>query len=283
MTKKSYFNNKKLKSFVGEVFFYIVLLALALVVLVPLYLIVINSLKNYTESAVVNLSLPKIPLFSNYLTVIQEGNVLSAMGNGLFIALSSTTFAIIFSSMSAFIITRRKSRITKFLYLFFISGMIAPLAIIPEFKILQVLNLSGTYFAIIFIHIANNVAFPTFLFAGFMKKIPKVIDESAFMDGCPPIRMFFQIILPMLKPVVFTSVILVFMGIWNDFQFSLYFITKTSMYTMPQTVYAFQGFHTAEYQMMCADLVLATIPVVILYLITQRFIVSGMTAGAVKG
>ena len=131
--------------------------------------------------------------------------------------------------------------------------------------------------------IRDSLPFSTFIFSGFINGVPNDLDESAILDGCGPIRLFFQVIAPLLKPVIFTVVIVTFMNSWNDFQYGLYFLTRPEMYTMPLTVYAFKGHYTQSLNLLCGDLVLTMIPIVIVYLLAQKYIVSGMTAGAVKG
>ncbi len=268
---------------VGKVILYLGLILLSSVVLVPLYAVVMNSFKNLAESAIITLEPPSEWHFENYATVIKDGNIPRAMGNGLFITLVTVVSVVICSSLAAFIISRRKCRTTRFAYLYLLIGMMAPIAVIPEMKIMQALHLSGSMAAIIFIHITVNLPFSTFIFSGFINGVPNDLDESAILDGCGPIRLFFQVIAPLLKPVIFTVVIVTFMNSWNDFQYGLYFLTRPEMYTMPLTVYAFKGHYTQSLNLLCGDLVLTMIPIVIVYLLAQKYIVSGMTAGAVKG
>lgn len=275
--------NRKVKKGIRKFVLYFFLLLASLVVLVPLYAVILNSFKNLTESATITLELPSEWHPENYLTVIREGNIIRAMGNGLFISITTVIVVVLFTSVAAFIIARRKDKISKVLHLYVLSGMMAPLAIIPEIRIMQMLGLQGTVWSIIFIHITVNIPFNLFIFSGFVNGVPTELDESAILDGCGPIRLFYQVIFPLLKPVIFTAVIVTFMNAWNDFQYSLYFIAKPENYTMPQTVYAFKGHYTESLNLLCGDLVLTIIPILIVYLLAQKYIISGMTAGAVKG
>ena len=211
-----------------------------------MYFILLNSLKSATESSVPNLALPKQFLFSNYPTVFIMGNIMRSLKNAILISIVSVTVIIFVNSITAFIIQRRNTRLNGFLYNLFLLGLVAPLAMIPQMKILQFFHVNGTYLAIILVHIAVNTPFTILLYTGFIKGIPRDMDEAAIIDGCGPFRLFYQIIFPLLKPVIMTSLIIVFMNIWNDFQYTLYFVTRASMWTMPMTVYNFFGFHTAD-------------------------------------
>jgi len=266
-----------------SVFLCVFLAVSSVIILTPMYLILVNSLKSTTEASVPDLSLPGRFLFSNYAEVFIKGNILRSLKNALLISLVSVTVIILINSITAFIIQRRNTRLNEFLYNLFLLGLVAPLAMIPQMKILQFFRVNGTYLAIILVHIAVNTPFTILLYTGFIKGIPRDMDEAAIIDGCGPYRLFYQIIFPLLKPVIMTSLIIVFMNIWNDFQYTLYFVTRASMWTMPMTVYNFFGFHTADYNLVSADIMFCVVPVVIIFLLAQKYIISGMLAGAIKG
>lgn len=122
-----------------------------------------------------------------------------------------------------------------------------------------------------------------FLYSGFLSSVPKDLDESAIIDGAGPLRMFFQIIFPLLKPVTVTVIIVSFMSVWNDFGISIYFLNSSENYTISLTIYNFFGIHNSDWQLIFANVVATSIPVVALYLFLQRYIISGMTSGSVKG
>ena len=273
----------KTKNRVHFLLFHILVIALGLVILLPLYLIVINSLKTRSEASVVDLSLPARLIFENYATVFDKADIPRAMLNGAIISFSTLIIVILVTSMAAFIVIRRTSKLSRFIYYLIVAGLIAPLAIIPAMKIMMTIHIMGTYAAIILVLSSVCTPFSFFLFTGFIKGIPRQLDESAIVDGCKPMRLFFQIIFPLLKPVVVTNIITTFMFCWNDFTYALYFLGKSSMWNMPMTVYAFMGFHTADWNLVCADLVLTILPVMIVYFFAQKYIVAGMTTGAVKG
>ena len=268
---------------ISKFIFYILMIFIGMFVLVPLLSIILNSFKNLTESSIISLKLPSKWLWENYITVIKDGHILRAMTNSIIITLISVSSVALLSSLTAFVFSRRKTKLTKFLFYFILLGMMAPIAIIPEIKIMQTIGLYGSLAAMILIHITINLPFSVYLYSGFIHGIPKELDEAAIIDGCNPINLYFKVIFPLLRPVVFTNIVVVFMAVWNDFQYSLYFLTKPSMYTMPQTVYAFKGYYTQSLNLLCGDMVLTVIPVLIVYLLAQKYIISGMTVGSVKG
>jgi raffinose/stachyose/melibiose transport system permease protein len=265
------------------VILYAVLTILALIVLVPFILVLLNSFKDISESSVVNLSLPKRLLFSNYSDVFEKADIFRAMKNGIIESVISVIAVVLFSSMAAFVIIRRETKVNKFLYTFFVIGLIAPFAIVPAMKVLQFWNIMGTYTGIIAVFVSVNIPFSVFLYAGFIKGIPRELDESAVLDGAKPLTLFFRIIFPLLQPVIATSTVLVFMNCWNDFTFNLYFMPSADMWNMPLTIFSFMSMYSTSWNLVCADIMLTILPILIVYLFAQKYIIAGMTSGAVKG
>lgn len=223
-----------IKNITSKSLIYLVCILMAVVILMPLLLVLLTSFKSVSESAVIGLSLPETFHLENFPYVIREGKLIRAFLNSLFITGTSVLFTVLLGSLTAFIITRRTDKASKFFFGYFLIGLIAPVALIPEVLIVKMLGLSGTYAAIILIHIAVRLPLSIMLYSGFVKGVPKSLDESAMLDGCNPIKMFAFIVFPLLKPVIFTNVILTFMAVWNDFQISLYFITDTMKSTLPK-------------------------------------------------
>ncbi len=253
------------------------------VYVIPFILILLNSVKNEKESSIMNLSLPQEYMFQNYLTVFEQGKILQGFFNGMFISTVVTALTVLLCSLASFIIQRNKNSFTNFSYKFIIAGMIAPFSFIPAIKLLQILHMGSNYSGLIMVDLAGQIPFSILIYVGFMKGIPRELDEASIMDGCGPIRLFFQVIFPLLKPVISTNVVLVFTSIWNDFGNVLFLVPKTSMWTMPMGVYSFQGLYTYNYGLVCAFIVIAIIPVLAIYIAGQKYIITGMTAGAVKG
>lgn len=270
---------KKIK----QTFLSIFMLCLSLIIIIPLLIMLLGSVKNPTEAQLFNLKLPTEWCFDNYIYVIKSGGIARAMMNSCIITISVTVLVIIFGGLCAFVVSRRHSRYTQIVYYIFLIGMVSPLQVVTTFGLLKILNLTGTYFGVIMITTAVQLPWTMFTLTGFIKNVPKDLDEAAFIDGASPLKMFFIIILPLLKPILATAIVSTAMGAWNDFMIPLYFFNTSDKWTMPLTVYNFFGQYQSNWNYVFADLVLTALPITILYLYCQKYVISGMTAGAVKG
>jgi len=262
----------------------VILMLLAVAYLVPLWLILVNSLKTKGEANLLGVGLPSgINLhFENYLTVFKEGGVVLGFFNGLIEAIGSCIIIIMFSSLAAFIINRRKTKFTSAIYYLFISGLIIPAAFVPTYLVLNLTKLLNTYTGLIFIFSAYGIPISVFLYTGFLNTISKELDESAFLDGCSPMRMFFKILFPLLIPVTTTIFLLCFVGAWNDVMIPLFF-ANGDKWALPLSLYKFQGTYGTRWNLMFADIVITILPLLILYLFAQKYMIEGLTAGAMKG
>jgi len=256
---------------------------LALVVIVPLALVVVNSLKTQTESNLMNLSWPRSLQFGNYGKVIEEGHLLRAFKNSMIISVGAVMLTNLSSAMGAFVLSRRRTKTNKWLYYLFIVGLIAPINYIPTIKVMQTLHIINTYQGIILLYSALMIPFTVFLYYGFVNTVPKELDESAIVDGCGGWKLFYRIHLPLMLPVAVTSLLINFMNAWNEFIIPLYVFNKSTYNPMTLAVYNFYGTFISSWNLVCASIVLTTLPIVIIYIFGQRYIVSGMVAGAVKG
>ncbi|MGV9777900.1 carbohydrate ABC transporter permease [Streptosporangium sp. NPDC003464] len=255
---------------------------IALVFLVPLYLVLLTSVKGAADAQTMSFSLPETWHFDNYLTVIRTGNSLRALGNSVLISVGVTGGTVLVCSLAAFVIARRPGRVTGSVYSYLLTGLIAPFAFIPAIRLLQDIGLGGSYLGLILTDIAVQIPFITLIYVGFIRQLPREIDEAALLDGAGSLRLFFTIIFPLLRPVSSTALILVFTYAWNEFQNVLFLIPDADRWTLPMTVFTFQTTHSFDYGLVCADLVITMLPVVAVYLAAQKYIVSGMVAGAVK-
>ncbi|HHW47885.1 MAG TPA: carbohydrate ABC transporter permease [Clostridiaceae bacterium] len=268
------------------VFFEILAVILSLVIVFPLLLIVINSFKSYGEANRLNLSLNNInfkDILYNYREVLESGGLITGYKNSIIVTTLSVFLIIIFSSTAAFIINRRKQKLTKIINMFIIIGMTLPMSIVPTYFVVKSMGLSKSYLGISLVYLAASFSFSVFLYTGYYRSIPVDIDESAIMEGCGLYRMFFQIIFPLVKPVTATVVITNVMSIWNDFTVALFLLNSPKRFTAVLTTFAFFGQQASRWNLLFADVVLISLPVVLLYLLLQRDIVSGMTAGSIKG
>lgn len=258
---------------------------MALLILVPIWDLVINSFKSDEESRIPKLSLPsQWKGLENYQEAIVRGKVIRGFGNSVLITLSATLVIVAVSIPASFVFGRRKGWKVRSLFLIFMMGIITPPSFIMSLMLLRFLGLLGTYLGIILFYSATFCAFPIFLLTGFMSTIPKEIEESAVMDGASSFQVLVHFILPQLKPAIATSFIWAFLRIWNDFLIPLYLLSgNTRRYTMILGLYYLKGQWTTRWNLVFANLILVSIPVVIAYLAAQRQIVAGLGAGAVKG
>lgn len=271
--------NNKIKAILFEV----IMLLVSLVILIPVLMMILGSFKTTTEAVYFNLKLPTEWRFDNYSVVFEKGKIVRSFLNSVIITFSSVAICIIVSAMASFILARKKDRNVTIITNVFMVGMIAPMSMIPTIRVLQTLHMTGSYMGVIFIYIAINIPWSILIFTQFIRGIPIELDESAIIDGCSPYKTFFRVILPLLKPVTVTAIVIVVMGVWNDFMVPLYFFGNSKKWTMPLTVYNFFGRYSREWNLVFADLIITALPVTLVYLVCQKYIVSGLTAGSVKG
>ncbi|MDF2985837.1 MAG: sugar transporter permease [Eubacterium sp.] len=275
--------SRKLSLAAGRIMLFLVLIVISLLIIVPLMIMILGSFKDPLEVSSFNLALPQKWLFENYVKVFAEGKIGSAFYNSITITVISVALTIFVSSMASFVVARRNSKTSGFLYYFFFLGTLVPMQIIPTIKIFQAFHIYGTISSAMLIYCALNISFSCFLYTGFIKGIPRALDEAAFIEGASVLKIFYKIVFPLLKPINMTVMILIFMNIWNDINIPLYFLSNPSKWTMPLTVYNFFGQYSgSNWNLVFADLTITVLPVVALYLFAQRYIVAGLTSGAVK-
>ena len=254
----------------------------ALLVLIPVALIILNAFKGDGEAITMTLNLPKSWNWSNFATVIEKGKLLRSFLNSLLYAGLATILTVLVSSMAAYVFSRRRSRGMSLVYMYVVLGMVIPVNYVTLTKIMQVTSLNNTWYGIVLLYTAMQIPFSVFLIFGFVSKIPSELDEAAILDGCTPIQLFIRIVFPMLKSAVITAGVLCFLNTWNEFIMPLYFLHSSEKWPMTLAIYNFFGQYEMSWNLICADVILTCLPVVILYVACQKYIVGGMTAGAVK-
>ena len=267
----------------NNVLLYLILIILSIVFLAPIFIVLYNSFKGKLYISRSPFALPNSGL-ANYVNGIDKTGFISAFGYSLFITVGSTAVIILFTSMTAWYITRVKSKFTSCLYYLFVLSMIVPFQMVmfPMSKVANMLSLDNPL-GIIIIYLGFGSGLSVFMFSGFVKSIPIDIEEAAMIDGCSPVKTFFLIVLPLLKPIAITIAILNVMWIWNDYLLP-YLLLGTEYKTIPIAVqYLRGGYGAVDMGAMMAILVLAIIPIVIFYLTCQKHIIEGIAAGAVKG
>lgn len=271
-----------IKKLVMKVIKQLVCLFLSVIVILPFYMVLINSFKSKGEAARMKLSLPTEWFFSNYTEVIEKGRLVRGFFNSLFYAGSSTTIAVVACAMAAFVICRKRTKLNNFLYYFILCGLFFPVNFVTLIKVLNVFHLTNSRVGILIVFISSMIPFCVFTIRNFILSVPVELDEAAVIDGAGPLRLFFVIITPLLKPILVTCFILQFMGVWNDFLTPLYLSSDSKLFPMTMSVYQFFGKNKNYWNYIYADIILTCIPVIVVYLLGQRYIVGGLTSGSVK-
>lgn len=229
--------------------------------------------------------LPDLTYWHNYIDIFQKKAFLKYLVNSFFVASLSMLIALMVSSIAAFALARLKFPGSKIiLYLVLGISMFPAMVIIsPLYFMIQKLNLMNTYMALIFPYIAFTLPFSLWNLTTFFRKLPKELDESADVDGATPFQTFYKILLPLVAPGMFTTAILVFIFAWNEFLYAVTFISKDALKTMPVAIVGLPSDYDVPWGQISAASFISTFPLVILVLIFQRRIISGLTSGAVKG
>lgn len=256
---------------------------ISLIVILPLIVLFLNSFKSSAEANCMTLSLPKKWIFENYITVVEKGKLFTSFLNGFLYAALSVVIIVILVAAAAFVISRNQKGINRFFYYFIISGIAIPINNVALMKVLQALHLMNTRFGIILLYAAINIPLSLFLAFGFVGTIPREIDEAAVIDGCKPRQLFFRVIVPLLKPIMSTLFVLNFMAVWNDFTMPLYYLNNSRKWPMTLAVYNFFGAFENSWNLVAADIMLTLIPVLIVFVIGQKYIIGGVSSGSVKG
>lgn len=271
-----------------NIFLYIVLSALALLFLVPIILVVINSFKSRLYISSSPFSLPNSETFvglENYINGIASSGFFSAVLRSFFITVVSVALIILFTSMTAWYLVRVNSRMSKLLYYLFVFSMIVPFQMVMYTMTFVVSKVSlNNVLGINLVYLGFGAGLSVFMLSGFIKSIPLEIEEAAMIDGCNPIQSFFLVVMPILKPTAITVAILNTMWIWNDYLLP-YLVLGTDNKTLPVAIQlAMQGaYGSTDYGGFMAMLVLAIVPIIIFYVFCQKYIIRGVVAGAVKG
>lgn len=274
---------------VANKFFFVLLCVLTVVVLYPLFFILNNSFKGKFFISKAPFALPTAETFvglNNYVNGLIKTGLLSAIGWSFFITIVSVILLIVFTSMTAYYITRVKSKVTTILYYMFAFSMIVPFQMV----MFTMTSLADTFhlknpLGMCILYLGFGAGLSIFMFAGFIKSVPIEIEEAAMIDGCTPLQTFFGIVFPILKPTAITVAILNAMWIWNDFLLPYLVIGISTKYkTIPVVVQMLVGSNgNKDMGAMMAMLVLSIIPIIIFYMVCQKYIIEGVVAGAVKG
>lgn len=255
----------------------------------PFLMVVINSLKqkrDIIKSPFSWLFTIKGLSFDNFVKAFTQMDFISAFKNSLLVTVSATALVTLFAAMLAYYIVRHNNGISKLTFALMVASMIIPFQaiMIPLVSIYGgTLNVLNHRVTLIFMHTGFSMAMSVFMFHGFIKgNVPMALEEAAYIDGCTHAQTFFKIVLPLLKPIISTMVILNSLAFWNDFLLPSLVLTDKKLLTLPLSTYSFYGTYSADYGTIMAGLLLCVVPILILYVVLQKQIIGGVVAGAVK-
>ena len=257
-----------------------------IVFILPFYFLVVNAAKSEEESFRLNMSPPeKWLLFQNIAKVVSDydWHVLNATKNSLILTLFSVFFLIIISGMTGFVMHRKRNRTSGIANFLVLTALVIPPAIVPTIWVLQRIGLYKTLAGMIAIEVAYGLAFAVLIFRNFIGTIPKEIDEAAIVDGCTGWNLYFRIIFPLLKPVSITIGIISTAAVFNDFTNPLYYLPGDENATLQQTLFAYVSRYSTQYNLLFADILYITAFPLLAFIFFNKRIVSGMTAGSIKG
>ncbi|MEG1993195.1 MAG: carbohydrate ABC transporter permease [Acetivibrio sp.] len=282
MIKRKKVTRKKRNLVITE----IIMIAMAAIWFLPIYYLLVTTFKNPQEATLSPLALPKVFVFENYVDAWSKMQFPRAFGNTLFITATAVFCIVIFASMAGYALARTKTKWGIRFFLFFLAGLIVPfqMNIVSLYKIVKSFHIMNTAFAVILVNIAINTPQGVFLFKEFIEAtIPKELEEAAEIDGCSTIRKFFAIVLPLLKPVISTVVIIVTLNVWNEFMTPLLFLQSREKDVILQEVSRNIGQFSTDWTALFPMLMLGVAPLMIFYVFMQKYIIAGVAAGAVKG
>jgi len=262
------------------------LIVIGIVFVVPFIFIILTAAKTRPEAALFRFSWPgQFQLIENLREVLAFGDyrMIRALWNSTLLTVGSVTLIVLFSALVAFVMQRRQDRMASIVTSIMLAGLIIPPAVVPTIFLLQWLKVYKTLFGLIMVEVAYTMPFAILIFRAFMASIPSELDEAAIMDGASPLRVFYSLILPLLRPAIVTVIVTAAVGIYNDFVGPLYFLPGEKNVTAQLTLFSFMSQFNSQWNLLFADVLVITVLPLIMFIFFQRQIVSGMTAGAIKG
>ena len=252
----------------------------------PLYFLLVNTFKDKKEARMLSIAWPEtLQVVQNYKEAFSAQNymIIRSFWNSTWITFFSVVGLIIVCSMAGYVIQRRNDKLSSTVNAFILAGLMVPPSILPTIWVLQGIGVYKSVLGLVLVEIALSIPFTTMLYRSYMGSIPKELEEAALIDGCKVFGLFTRIIFPVLKPVTSTVVILSAVNIFNDFTNPLYFLPGNKNATIQMTLYNFMGKFSNEYNVLFANIVIITVPMLVLFIIFNKKIVDGMVAGSVKG
>jgi raffinose/stachyose/melibiose transport system permease protein len=263
----------------------VTLVVAAVTIGIPLWLVAVTSVKPQAEAIKPNLSLPQhMQAAENYRQTFDEGKVVQGFVNSLLVVVPSVVLVLLLGAGAAWVFARRKGRLVGTLYALSISGLLLPPAVITIVMELRQLGLAGTQLGMIAVYTGMYLSTSIFFMTGFIRNLPEELEEAARMDGASPARVFFQVILPLLRPVIATATIMVMLFAWSDIFYAFFVLGGGEKATLPLNLYqvANAQLYLNNWHLVFAYVVMMSLPMVAVFVIAQRRIVAGITSGAVK-
>jgi raffinose/stachyose/melibiose transport system permease protein len=275
----------KLKQTAGNIIVNSILILLLIYWLFPLLIAILNSFKTNGELLTNVLSLPKELQFENYFRTFEKMSYARSLMNTVIVTSIGVSLMILFSAMAGWRLARTKTKLSTFIFGLFVFSMLVPFSsiMIPLYKTMLMFNINNSLIGLGLVYVGLGVSMAIFLYHGFVKSIPKEIEESALMDGCRPFQIFIYIIFPLLKPVTVTVCITNVLWIWNDFLLPLIALSNNEKYTLLLSTNTLFGQYSSDWSAILSALILAAIPVIVFYAIFQKSILKGISEGATKG
>ncbi|SFI34717.1 raffinose/stachyose/melibiose transport system permease protein [Paenibacillus sp. UNC496MF] len=259
-------------------------LLICLVHILPFYILLTTSFKAADDLSS-KWVMPGYMYADNFKNAWQEANLPSAFRSNLIVTIVSVALIIVVGSVAAYPLARFQTRWNKFVYAVFVSALIVPplTILVPLYKFMVDIGGMNQYWGIILLFVTFNLPMTIFLYTGFIGTIPRELDEAAMIDGAGRLGLFYRILLPLLKPITATVVILTGVAVWNDYQFSVFFLQHPHTRTITVALAAFFGQYNSNIGWVAAGSLMGALPMIVLYLFLQRYFISGLASGAIKG
>lgn len=263
----------------------VLLWLVAIIHIYPVLLVLMSSVKSKHELAANPFGIPTEITFQYFKQAFKTMHYTRSFLNTVIIAGFSVTILLLIASMVAYAVARKENKFYNFIYMFFLAGLIVPfqMTMIPLYKIMLATKLISTFQGMVFFYLSFLAPFSVFLLTGFIKTVPRELEEAAYIDGCGLYRNFFNIVLPLLRPALSTVAVLNLFSIWNDFLPPMLYLQKSASMTLTVQLNSFRGMYVNDWSLIFTGVCMIVAPMLVIYIFAQRFIISGITAGAVKG
>jgi raffinose/stachyose/melibiose transport system permease protein len=276
-----HFSRRRHRKLVGG----LVMFLIAIVFLFPFFVVIINSFRTQAEFLSRMIGMPSSLNFENYRFIFQEVNYLLVYQNSILILVISMVGIVLVSSLAASKVARKTGKFNSLIYFLMILTMVIPFQarMLPLMSVVGTLQLSNSLFGMSLLHVATLSPPVFFMYTGAMRSIPYELEEAARIDGAGSILTYWHIILPLLKPMTMTVCVLFGLVVWNSFLLPMLVLTNSSMHTIPLVIFRFYGTYQVMWPALFANIVIGSAPIFLIFLLLQRYVVSGITAGSVKG